>query len=221
MSEHDDEDPDMTAALSEPTTFAGAGSFRAEAPGDDPTGYGGFGDDVDTEYAIAAELEAGLLSALMWAPKESAAAVCAVLAAPRDNATAYAPFVRPVHTVVFDAISSVATTAQPSPILVNARLLETGQLRASAGGVRNAMLALAAPTGSMALVDDPAYLAVKVVDAHYRRGYTALLARMAQHRDETPVEELAEQWAQLTRYQQRAETDWAARRDALDSLTRH
>lgn len=211
----------MTAALAAVEQVpAGAGGFRAEAPGDDPTGYGGFGDDVDTEYAIAAELEAGLLSALMWAPKESAAAVCKVLAAPRDNGTAHAPFVRPVHAVVFDAIASVATQSQPSPILVNARLLETGQFRASAGGVRNAMLALTAPTGSMALVDDPAYFAVKVVDAHYRRGYTALLTRMGQHRDETPVEELADHWAQLTRYQQRAEADWTTRREALDALGR-
>lgn len=212
----------MTAALSD-TTFTGAGSFRAEAPGDDPTGYGGLGDDVDTdtEFAVAAELEETLLSALMWAPQDLAAAITEILAAPRDNGADYAPFVRPVHAVVFDAIAAVATNTQPSPVLVNARLMETGQLRSSAGGVRNTMLGLAAPINApMTLTDNIAYLAIKIVDAHYRRGYTALLTRMTQHRDESPIEDLAGHWAQLTGYQQRAETDWANRREALEALGR-
>lgn len=211
----------MTAALSEPTTFTGAGSFRAEAPGDDPSVYGGLGDDVDTEFAVAAELEESLLSALMWAPQELAAAITEILAAPRDNGADYAPFVRPVHAIVFGAIAAVATKTQPSPVLVNARLMETGQLRSSAGGVRNTMLALAAPTNApMTTVDNIAYLAIKVVDAHYRRGYTALLTRMTQHRNESPIEDLAGHWAQLTGYQQRAETDWTNRREALEELGR-
>jgi hypothetical protein len=58
-------------------------------------------------------------------------------------------------------------------------------------------------------------LALHLLDAWYRRGYTGLLRRMEQHRLEASVEELGDCWAQLTRFQQRAEADWMARRQHL------
>ncbi|MBE7194409.1 MAG: hypothetical protein INR66_18240, partial [Gordonia polyisoprenivorans] len=78
------------------------------------------------------------------------------------------------------------------------------------------MVSLAAPTNRPVTHEHAITpLAVALLDAWYRRGYTALLRRMEQHRLEASVEELGDCWAQLTRFQQRAEADWMARRQTL------
>ena len=79
------------------------------------------------------------------------------------------------------------------------------------------MLEIASPRHGRPVADsaDLPYLAAALIDAWYRRGYTALLARMQQVTEERPTVELAGHWTALTTHQQAAETRWLAIRDAL------
>lgn len=176
------------------------------------TSGGSLGDDPEAEIDVATDLEQELLSALMWAPPTIARAVTAQLDTKH--------FWIPQHARIFAAIAAVATNAAPSPALVNAQLLATGgQGEFSTRSAQKTMLALVAPTHRpVAVAGQVPYLAIAVIDGWYRRGYTALLTAMDQRRQEAPIEELSGHWAQLTRYQQRAESDWLTRRQALTEV---
>ncbi|GAA1890404.1 DnaB-like helicase N terminal domain-containing protein [Williamsia serinedens] len=196
---------DMTAALLEEPT--GLDDSRVT----DPTVYAGaLGDDPDTEISVAADVEATLLTALMWTDQHSARRILAAVEARH--------FYRPVHATIAAAIAEVAAAGNdPTPILVRARLSETGALRGGSGQlVMSALVTLTAPLDRpITTTAGMLPLAVHLLDAWYRRGYTGLLRRMEQHRLEASVEELGDCWAQLTRFQQRAEADWMARRQTL------
>ena len=181
---------------------------------DEYTAAGSLGADPDAEIDVATDLEQELLSALMWAPSTIARDVVAQLD-PKH-------FWVPQHARIFAAIAAVATNAAPSPALVNAQLLSAGgQGEFSTRSAQKTMLALVAPTHRpVAVSTQLPHLAIAVIDGWYRRGYTALLTAMNQRRQEAPIEELAEHWAQLTGYQQRAESDWLNRRQALTEVER-
>lgn len=176
----------------------------------DPTvNAGALSDDDLADTSVTADVEETLLTALMWSDATSARRILAAVEARH--------FYRPVHATIAAAIADVAATADPTPILVRARLAETGALRGGSGQlVMSALVTLTAPLDRpVTTAAGMTPLAVHLLDAWYRRGYTGLLRRMEQHRLEASVEELDDCWAQLTRFQHRAHTDWMARRAAL------
>ena len=170
------------------------------------------GTDVSTEDAITTSVEAAFLTALMWAPKDLAQQVRQIMTGPdRWN-----PFWSPAHAEIFDAASSVLDEGGPAnPVLVQARLYETGRLPR----VEQHLFAILSPTQGPLIggVELP-HLAAKVIDQWYRRGYAGLLARMSQIRETVSVEELAGHWESLTGHQQRAEELWLTKRDQLARL---
>ncbi|MDV7137107.1 DnaB-like helicase N-terminal domain-containing protein [Williamsia muralis] len=170
------------------------------------------GVDVSTEDAITTSVEAAFLTALMWAPKDFAQQVRTVMSGPdRWN-----PFWSPAHAEIFDAVSSVLDEGGPAtPVLVQARLYETGRLPR----VEQHLFTILSPTQGPLIggVELP-HLAAKVIDQWYRRGYAGLLARMSQIRETVSVEELAGHWESLTGHQQRAEELWLTKRDQLARL---
>ena len=203
----------MTATLSElPVEEIPSADVDDLVEDDAYTSVGSLGDDPEAEIDVATDLEQELLSALMWAPPAIARAVTAQLDTKH--------FWIPQHARIFAAIADVATNAAPSPALVNAQLLATGgQGEFSTRSAQQTMLSLVAPTHRpVAVAGQVPYLAICVIDGWYRRGYTALLAAMDQRRQEAPIEELSGHWAQLTRYQQRAESEWLTRRQALTEV---
>ncbi|GAC51119.1 DnaB-like helicase N-terminal domain-containing protein [Gordonia sp. w5E2] len=209
----DRSDDDMTATLSElPVEEIPSADVDDLVEDDAYTSVGSLGDDPEAEIDVATDLEQELLSALMWAPPAIARAVTAQLDTKH--------FWIPQHARIFAAIAAVATNAAPSPALVNAQLLATGgQGEFSTRSAQQTMLSLVAPTHRpVAVAGQVPYLAICVIDGWYRRGYTALLTAMDQRRQEAPIEELSGHWAQLTRYQQRAESEWLTRRQALTEV---
>ncbi|MDV7136919.1 DnaB-like helicase N-terminal domain-containing protein [Williamsia muralis] len=173
---------------------------------------GHLGADVSTEDAVTTSVEAAFLTALMWAPKDLAQQVRQVMTGPdRWN-----PFWSPAHAEIFDAVSSVLDEGGPAtPVLVQARLFETGRL----ARVEQHLFAILSPAQGPLIggVELP-HLAAKVIDQWYRRGYAGLLARMSQIRETVSVEELAGHWENLTGHQQRAEELWLTKRDQLARL---
>ena len=170
------------------------------------------GADVTTEDAITTSVEAALLTALMWAPKDVAQQVRQIMTGPdRWN-----PFWSPAHTEIFNAVCSVLDEGGPAtPVLVQARLYETGRLPR----VEQHLFAIISPVqGPMVGGVELPHLAAKVIDQWYRRGYAGLLARMSQIRETVSVEELAGHWENLTGHQQRAEELWLTKRDQLARL---
>ena len=208
----DRSDDDMTATLSELPVEEIPSADVDDLEDDAYTSVGSLGDDPEAEIDVATDLEQELLSALMWAPPAIARAVTAQLDTKH--------FWIPQHARIFAAIAAVATNAAPSPALVNAQLLATGgQGEFSTRSAQQTMLSLVAPTNRpVAVAGQVPYLAIAVIDGWYRRGYTALLTAMDQRRQEAPIEELSGHWAQLTRYQQRAESEWLTRRQALTEV---
>ena len=203
----------MTATLSElPVEEIPSADVDDLVEDDAYTSVGSLGDDPEAEIDVATDLEQELLSALMWAPPAIARAVAAQLDTKH--------FWIPQHARIFAAIAAVATNAAPSPALVNAQLLATGgQGEFSTRSAQQTMLSLVAPTNRpVAVAGQVPYLAIAVIDGWYRRGYTALLTAMDQRRQEASIEELSGYWAQLTRYQQRAESEWLTRRQALTEV---
>lgn len=170
------------------------------------------GADVSTEDAITTSVEAAFLTALMWAPKDLAQQVRQIMTGPER----WNPFWNPAHTEIFDAVCSVLDEGGPAtPVLVQARLYETGRL----ARVEQHLFAILSPAQGPLIggVELP-HLAAKVIDQWYRRGYAGLLARMSQIRETVSVEELAGHWESLTGHQQRAEELWLTKRDQLARL---
>ncbi|MCK8616327.1 hypothetical protein [Gordonia sp. C13] len=191
-------------------------------PGDDPTLVGAIGTDTELDDTLALELD--MLTALVWAPPELARSVVdALIGTHTDreagNTTTVLPagsvvFLRDVHQEVFDTVAALLDEGSPAtPVLVNARLADRGLTTRT----RAVMLEIASPRHGRPVADsaDLPYLAAALVDAWYRRGYTALLARMTQITAERPTAELAGHWTALTIHQQAAETRWLAIRDTL------
>ncbi|SIS23135.1 DnaB-like helicase N terminal domain-containing protein [Williamsia sterculiae] len=169
---------------------------------------GAFGDDPDAEIGVALAVERAVLSALLWAPAAVARAITAVLL-PKH-------FVSHQHATIYAAIADVATRTAPMPALVNARLVEAGHYTT---GVASLMVSVVSPAGPVPAVVEIPHLADKLLALWYRRGHQVLLARMAQHVRESPVEDLAGHWAQLTDYQHKAADDFYTRRNQLADLT--
>ena len=191
-------------------------------PGDDPTLVGAIGTDTELDDTLALELD--MLTALVWAPPELARSVVdALIGTHTDreagNTTTVLPagsvvFLRDVHQEVFDTVAALLDEGSPAtPVLVNARLADRGLTTRT----RAVMLEIASPRHGRPVADsaDLPYLAAALVDAWYRRGYTALLARMTQITAERPTAELAGHWTALTIHQQASETRWLAIRDTL------
>jgi hypothetical protein len=210
----DEEDP-MTITASDMVTDPAAAA--GEMPADDevltvdqfPSHLGA---DVSTEDAITTSVEAALLTALMWAPKDLAQQVRQIMTRPdRWN-----PFWSPAHAEIFDAVSSVLDEGGPAnPVLVQARLFETGRL----ARVERHLLAIISPVqGPMVGGVELPHLAAKVIDQWYRRGYAGLIARYTQICETVTVDELFPNWEVLTRHARRAEGLWLTKRDQLARL---
>ena len=151
-------------------------------------------------------LELEFLTALTWAPDPvTAAAVHAMVGTgfpddtrlPLDTAL----FLRPAHALVFAAIVARVDDGAPVTPTLLAESLTDPKARA---GLRDVLLEIGAPTGQGPLPGgaDVPHLAIAVVEHWYRRGYTALVSRMALACEESPTDELADRWAELTGHQQ-------------------
>ncbi|MCF8569389.1 hypothetical protein L5G32_03800 [Gordonia sp. HY002] len=153
-------------------------------------------------------LELEFLTALIWAPDPvTAAAVHAMIGTERSDGTGLpvdaALFLRPAHARVFaNVVARVGDGAPVTPTLL-AEGLTDPKARA---GLREVLLEIGAPTGQGPLPGgaDVPHLAIAVIDHWYRRGYTALLSRMALACEESPTDDLADRWAELTIHQQTA-----------------
>lgn len=179
--------------------------------------------DADTlDDTLALELD--MLTALVWAPPARGRAVVEALIgtrADRDagNATHVLPvnsvlFLHRSHQTIWETVVALHDEGVPvQPRLVVARLTDQGH----ATRIRSAMIEIISPRHGSAVADsaDLPHLAAALIGAWYRRGYTALLARMQQVTEERPTAELAGHWAALTSHQQTAEIRWLAIRDAM------
>ncbi|UOG23750.1 hypothetical protein MTX80_23415 (plasmid) [Gordonia amicalis] len=179
--------------------------------------------DADTlDDTLALELD--MLTALVWAPPARGRAVVEALIgtrADRDagNATYVLPlnsvlFLHRSHQIIWETVVALHDEGVPvQPRLVVARLTDQGH----ATRTRSAMIEIISPRHGSPVADsaDLPHLAAALIDSWYRRGYTALLARMQQVTEERPTAELAGHWVALTGHQQTAETRWLAIRDAL------
>ncbi|MFC3244896.1 hypothetical protein ACFOJ6_24700 [Gordonia humi] len=122
----------------------------------------------------------------------------------------YAP-----HTTVFTTVIELVDEGSPvTPAILAARIGMTDRR------LRPTLLAIAAPTGHGPLPGgaDVPYLARAIVDAYYRRGYTALLSTMQHALAEADTDDLAGHWRTLTNHQQDAERRRLAIADALARL---
>lgn len=215
--EHAAGETEYAAAADESMPAPGAGEDHNEDPGQ----FGAFGDDPEAEIESAGLVEADLLTALMWAPREVAANVVRILLHTDVDEADRRPvrLVSPMHELVLSAIATVLATGAPAqPSLVLETLRGAGEYRRV---VEHASwLSLVSPTGRPApSVEVLPHLAAQVCDGHYRRGFRALTDRMAQVQQELPIEDLKGKWDQLSWYAERAEADWLDRRDELARMT--
>ncbi|WOC11045.1 hypothetical protein [Gordonia sp. MP11Mi] len=172
--------------------------------------------DLDpVDDTIALELE--FLTSLIWAPDSvTVIAVHALVGTAIERAlgpdqVARADvlpldttlFIRRDHALVFAAVVARVDGALPVTPTLLAESLSDPKARAS---VRNVLLEIGAPTGQGPLPGgaDVPHLAIAVVDHWYRRGYIALVSKMALACEESPTDDLADRWADLTAHQQRA-----------------
>lgn len=192
------------------------------ADGQDLTLAGAIADHAALEDAL--RLEVDMLTALVWAPPQLARSVVeAIIGTHTDRQAGTTATVLPAgsvlfwrdaHQAVWDTVVALLDEGSPAtPVLVNARLADRGLTTRT----RGIMLEIASPRHGRPVADsaDLPYLAAALIDAWYRRGYTALLARMQQVTQERPTAELAGHWTALTTHQQAAETRWLAIRDTL------
>lgn len=192
---------------------------------DDPTVHGALeATGLETgEVDAAIDLESTFLAALLFAPAGIAHAVIHAIIGTRttptpdpDVLTANTTlFLSPANRLVFDAAVALIDEGTPAtPQLVHARLTDQGLHRHT----KTAMLDIISPAIPRATVAggaDLPHLAAALVDAWYRRGYHALIARMQQMTATRPVDELGGHWAALTHHQQSAERRRLAVRDHL------
>lgn len=187
-----------------------------------------FGDDLD-EITDTLALEFELLTALVWAPDSVTRDVVTALigdAGTRESThgrpgtaipLSHTLFLSTGHTILFTTIVAMIDEGMPvTPTLLLARLREAGHHRTVAALLPD----LAAPRGHTPLpggIDTP-HLAAALVDAWYRRGYTALLARMTHATTTEPTDTLAGHWSALTTHAAAAERRWLTIRDTLASL---
>nr|WP_245551350.1 hypothetical protein [Gordonia rhizosphera] len=217
-----DTHPDVDAVDRDDTAIEPLPELETVTPGQDPTLAGAIGDTATLDDTLALELDT--LTALLWAPPVMARRVLDALIGTRADRDAGRTattlpggsvlFLRETHQTVFDAAVALVDEGSPAtPVLVNARLAEHGL----AGRTRTVMLDIGSPPHGRPVADsaDLPYLAAALIDAWYRRGYTALLARMTHATLQRPTAELAGHWTALTTHQHAAETRWLAIRDAL------
>ena len=190
---------------------------------DDPTLTGAIGEDLAVIDDTLA-LEVDMLTALLWAPPRLARAVThALLGSPTqradDAATDRLPdtralFYRPTHRLVFDTAAELLDEGTPAtPSLVQARLTDRGHTT----DTRAVMLEIASPRYGRPVADsaDLPHLTRAVLDAWYRRGYTALITRMTQATHDCPTADFAGHWDALTTHAHTAEQRWLTITDAL------
>ncbi|MGC4934451.1 hypothetical protein ACLQ3C_12290 [Gordonia sp. DT30] len=194
----------------------------------DLEGIAVFGDDL-TEINDTLILEFELLAALVWAPDDLTRDVITGLvgdAATRSEANgqpdtaiplSHTLFLSTGHAILFHTLVAMVDEGMPiTPTLLLARLRDTGHQREVAAILPE----LAAPRGVKPIPggSDTPHLAAAVADAWYRRGYTALLARMTHATTTEPTATLAGHWAALTDHAITAERRWLSVRDTLASL---
>jgi len=165
------------------------------------------------ELADTLNLERELLTALVWAPPERTAAVVIALAGDADRRDgrdaiplSAALFYGPDHGTVFGwIVDSVDAGAPLDPAALAGHLTDP----ATRPALRNLLLEIASPNphGPWPVPTDTQVpqLARAVVDGWHRRGYRALLERMATVLAEERSEDLAAHWVALSRHQQLAE----------------
>ena len=177
-------------------------------------------DDVDAQI----HAERDFLTSLVWSPA-TAAAIHALVgdhqlradtnSNPADRIPLAHPlFLSPAHAAIFQAVTELVDEGVPvTPQILAARL-------SSERTLRSILLDIAAPSGHGPLPGgaDVPYLARGLVDAYYRRGYIALLARMNHAVAEADTDDLAAHWAALTDHQHAAERRRFAVTDALAKL---
>ncbi|MDS1116377.1 hypothetical protein RD149_21775 [Gordonia westfalica] len=192
------------------------------ADGTDLTLTGAIADTDTLDDTLALELD--MLTALIWAPPARGRAVVEALIGTRTvrdagTTTHVLPtssvlFLHCTHQIIWETVVALHDEGVPvQPQLVLARLTDQGH----ATRTRGAMIEIASPRHGRPVADsaDLPHLAAALIDAWYRRGYTALLTRMQQVTQDRPTAELAGHWTALTTHQQAAETRWLAIRDAL------
>lgn len=210
-----EEDDDMTATLEHPAleTVHDAADTLAGLPTDL--------DDIDAQ--IHAELD--FLTSLIWSPA-TAAAIHALVGdhQHRDSTGGYPAdripmnhplFLSPIHGRIFRTVVELVDEGAPvTPQILMTRIGTTDR------AARQTLITIAAPTGHGPLPggSDVPYLSRGIVDAYYRRGYTALLARMQIALEDADTDDLAGHWTTLTNHQQAAERRRFAVTDALAKL---
>ncbi|UZF59375.1 hypothetical protein LH935_28310 (plasmid) [Gordonia polyisoprenivorans] len=203
-------------------------AMTATDPHSDLEGIAVFGEDLG-EITETLTLEFELLTALVWAPDPVTRDVVTALvgdAVTRDRThgrpdtaipLSHTLFLSTGHTILFTTIVAMIDEGMPvTPTLLLARLRDTGHHRTVAALLPD----LAAPRGHTPLpggIDTP-HLAAALVDAWYRRGYTALLARMTHATTTEPTDTLAGHWSTLTTHAAAAERRWLTIRDTLAGL---
>jgi len=218
-AEHTEEDTDMTAVL-DTTTIEHLPEVDLTADALDALDAV---DDIDIQ--IRSELE--FLTSLVWAP-DTAAGVHALVGDHQHRATTagqphdriplthlHTLFLHPVHARLFATLVELVDEGTPvSPAILGTRAGLADRT------LRPTLLAIAAPTGHGPLPGgtDVPHLARGIVDAYYRRGYTALISRMTHALAEADTDALAGHWATLTEHQQTAERRRLAVTDALAAL---
>lgn len=212
---------DIDAPAPDATAIEPLPELETISPGEDLTLLGVTSPAEDIDAAI--ELELTFLAALLYAPPAMARAVIEAMIGDRtttDPNPAVLPaettlFLGPANRLIFDAAVALLDEGTPAtPQLVQARLTDNAQHRHTKG----AMLDIVAPAQPRPLVAggaDVPHLAAALVDAWYRRGYTALITRMQQMITTRPVDELGGHWAALTTHQQAAERRRLTVRDNL------
>ncbi|MGB6245182.1 hypothetical protein [Gordonia sp. (in: high G+C Gram-positive bacteria)] len=180
-------------------------------------------DLADVDAQIHAELD--FLTSLIWSPTTEAA-VHAIVGDHRLRADTHGNpvdriplthplFLSPSHAAIFRAVTELVDEGTPvTPQILSARL------GAADRALRPVLLEVAAPSGHGPLPGgaDVPHLARALIDAYYRRGYIALVARMQHAIDEADTDDLAAHWATLTEHQQAAERRRFAVTDALAKL---
>jgi len=195
-----------------------------EAPFADPTQLEVLPEEgADREILATDELEARLLSALLWAPASLRRQIVDVLADRDSGRDPADDFWRPAHAYIFTHMVELTAAVGTDWTItdLNARLTAHGQ-RFDAH--KASWLTIVSPAADRAWSDtagDIAQLAAEVIEARYRRGYRAVAVRMQQLADDHSVSP-AEFDAFATRmagYRDRAQTRRLRRTYELEHLT--
>lgn len=175
-----------------------------------PVGSGYEAADEDLSFNAQIRTELDFLTALIWAPAP-AKAIHAIVGDREYRATNgieripldHRLFLAPTHVAVFIMVVELVDEDLP----VSAAILGTKIADSTRRELEPTLLHIASPPGRGPLPGgtEVPHLARALVDAHLRRGYSALVAAMALALEEKPTADLASYWASLTAHQITAE----------------